>query len=154
MIVPDVNLMLYAHDLSSPFHTKAVSWWKDLVSGADTIGLAPLVIFAFVRICTNSRAYTNPMSPTEATGHVRLWLEQPAVQLLETGPGHVERSLKLLETIGTGGNLVTDAQLAALTIEYGAELHTNDADFARFPDLRWYNPLTGDRSRAIRRKAI
>jgi toxin-antitoxin system PIN domain toxin len=152
MIIPDINLLLYAHDSISMFHAKALAWWKNLLSRADTIGLAQTVIFGFVRIGTNSRAYENPMTPAEGAGYVRLWLSQPNVQVLEARPEHVERVLKLLERLGTAGNLVTDAQIAALALEHDAELHTSDADFSRFEGLRWYNPLSGDRSRLSRPK--
>ena len=83
------------------------------------------------------------MTPAEAAGHVRSWFAQPCVQALPPGAGHVQEVFNLLETIGAAGNLVTDAQLAALAIEYGAVLHTADTDFLRFPGLRWFNPLTG-----------
>ena len=83
------------------------------------------------------------MTPVEAAGHVRSWLEQPGVQALEPRAVHFESALKLLEEIGTAGNLVTDAQIAAQAIASGAVLHTADADFLRFQGLRWFNPLTG-----------
>lgn len=146
MIVPDINLLLYAYDSDSPFHAKASAWWRKCLSGTEPVGLPPVVAFGFARIGTNPRVFRNPMTPAEAARHVRSWVAQPVVQILETRVDHVEAVLKLLEALGTAGNLVTDAQLAAFTIEFGAVLHTADADFLRFSGLRWFNPVTGARS--------
>jgi toxin-antitoxin system PIN domain toxin len=143
MIIPDVNLLLYAHDSSSPFHAKASVWWQSCLSNVDPIGIPQVIVFAFLRVGTSPRVFQNPMTVSEAASHIRSWLKQPQVQVLQTGPKHVEHTLGLLEHIGTGGNLVTDAQVAALAIECEAVLHTTDTDFMRFPNLRWHNPLTG-----------
>ncbi len=143
MIIPDINLLLYAYDASSPFHSRAAAWWRGCLSGDEPVGMLPVIIFGFVRIGTHVRAFKHPMSPAEAAGHVRSWLEQEAVELLEPGPEHVDRVLKLLEGLGTAGDLVTDAQIAAAAADYGAVVHTTDADFLRFRDLRWFNPITG-----------
>lgn len=142
MIIPDINLLLYACDSSSPFHAKAAGWWQSCLSGAETVGLAHVVLFGFVRIATNARAFLNPMTPAEAAEHVRSWLEQPPVQVLDPSPNHVRHVLKLLEGLGTAGNLVSDAQMAALAMDHDAVLHTADTDFARFQGLRWLNPIT------------
>ncbi len=151
MIVPDVNLLLYAYDSDSPFHSKAAAWWQECLSGTEPVGLAQVVVFGFVRICTNSRVFKNPLTPMEAAEHVRSWQSQAVVQLLEPQADHVGHVLKLLETLGTAGNFVTDAQLAALAIEHGAVLHTADSDFLRFRALRWFNPITGIASRGLSR---
>ncbi|MBI5388723.1 MAG: PIN domain-containing protein [Verrucomicrobia bacterium] len=151
MIIPDINLLLYAYDAASSFHAKAAAWWQGCLSGTEPIGLLPVVAFGFVRIGTSTRAFQNPMTPSEAAGHVRSWLEQPPVELLEPHPGHVERVLKLLEDLGTAGNLVTDAQLAVAALDHDAVLHTTDTDFIRFGTLRWFNPVTGVGSASQRR---
>ena len=142
MIIPDINLLLYAYDSSSPFNTKAAAWWRECLSGKETIGMPQVVIFGFIRIGTHPRVFQNPLTPSETAEIVESWLAQPAVQILEGGQDHLNRVLSLLEAIGTAGNLVTDAQIAAFAIEYGAVLHTADTDFLRFPGLRWKNPLT------------
>jgi toxin-antitoxin system PIN domain toxin len=142
MILPDINLLIYAYDASSPFHAAAATWWQDCLSGEEPVGLSSVVIFGFVRISTNPRIFLHPLTAAEAAGLVRSWLERPPTQILEPSTGHVEDVLRLLEGIGTAGNLVTDAQLAALALEHDAVLHTADADFLRFPGLRWINPLT------------
>jgi toxin-antitoxin system PIN domain toxin len=151
MIVPDINLLLYACDSASAFHSKAAAWWQTCLSGTEPVGLAQVVVFGFVRIGTNSRVFRNPLTPREAAEHVRSWQSQPAVQILEPQADHVAQVLKLLETLGTAGNLVTDAQLAALTIEHGGVLHTADSDFLGFRGLRGLNPITGVASRALSR---
>lgn len=147
MIIPDINLLLYAYDSDSPFHTKAAAWWEKCLSGSEPVGMPPAVIFGFVRIGTHPRVFQNPMTPAEASENVRSWLAQPVVQILEGGSDHLERALGLLEAIGTAGNLVTDAQIAAFAIEYGAVLYTADSDFLRFPGLRIKNPLQKTLSR-------
>ncbi len=150
MIIPDINLLLYAYDSGSPFHAKAAPWWQSCLSGTEPVGLLHVVAFGFVRIATNPRAFLNPMTPAEASGHVRSWLEQPPVQVLDPGPEHLQHTLKLLEKVGTAGNLVSDAQMAALAMEHDAVLHTADADFVRFHGLRWFNPIMGTGSAALR----
>ena len=147
MIVPDVNLLLYAYDANSRFHAAAAAWWRACLSGSEPVGLLSVVVFGFVRISTSARVFENPLTPGEAAGHIRAWLAQPIVQVLEPRDTHIDRVLSLLESLGTGANLVTDAQIAALVIESDAVLHTADADFLRVSGLRWFNPLTGMTSR-------
>jgi len=152
MIVPDVNLLLYTYDAASPFHARAAAWWQSCLSGTEPVGLAHVVIFGFVRVGTSARAFRNPLTAAEAAERVRSWLAQPAVQLLEPDSTHAERVLNLLESVGATGNLVTDAQIAVLAIEYNAVVHTTDADFVRFPGLRWFNPMTRNGSHRVSRK--
>lgn len=150
MIIPDINLLLYAYDAASPFHAKAAAWWQASLSGAEPVGLPQVVIFGFVRVGTSARAFQRPLTLAEAARHVRAWVGQPCVQVLEAGPQHVEQVLKGLERVGTAGHLVTDAQIAALAIDHGAVVHTSDTDFLRFSGLRWFNPISGTGSRALR----
>ncbi|HJZ69870.1 MAG TPA: TA system VapC family ribonuclease toxin [Blastocatellia bacterium] len=151
MIIPDVNLLLYAYDSDSLFHSEAAAWWEQSLSGTETVGLPQVVVFGFLRIATNRRVFRNPMTAVEAAQHVRSWQAQPVVQILEPRADHVANVLKLLERLGTAGNLVTDAQIASLAMEHNAVLHTADADFLRFRGLRWLNPITGDKSSGFRR---
>lgn len=150
MIVPDINLLIYAYDSSSLFYSKAAPWWKSCLSGTEPVGLLHVVVFGFVRLATHARVFQNPMTAAEAAGHVRSWLEQPPVQVLDPGPDHLRHTLELLETLGTAGSLVSDAQMAALAMGYEAVLHTADADSVRFQGLRWFNPITGTGSIRLR----
>jgi toxin-antitoxin system PIN domain toxin len=104
------------------------------------------VILGFIRIATHRRILENPMRPADAIRRVRSWLAVPGVQILVPGESHAEILFGLLEHLGTAGNLTTDAHLAALAIEYQAELASTDADFARFPNLRWFNPVMAPRA--------
>ena len=149
MIIPDINLLLYAYDSSSPFHKKSAAWLQSSLSGTEPVGLVAVVIFGFVRIGTNPRVFQNPMTAAAAAGHVRSWLVQPVTQILEAPADHAGHVLRLLETLGTAGNLVTDAQIAALALDHGATVHTADTDFMRFRGLRWFNPITGVGSRRL-----
>ena len=167
MIVLDANLLLYAYDSLSTQHAKARAWIEQVFSGATLsgatsagatsagatstgatstgatpVGLPWQTVAAFLRVMTNPRLPGNRFTPEEAVEVVDSWLEQPNVRLLAPGDDHwiVFRQM-IIEGQASGG-LITDAQLAALTIEYGGVLHTTDRDFARFPGLRWKNPLT------------
>lgn len=152
MIVPDVNLLLYAYDADSGSHERAREWWQACLSGTEVVGLALVVAFGFVRVGTSPKAFRRPMTPAESAGHVRAWVERPVVQILDPGPRHVEDVLAMLEELGAAANLVTDAQIAALALEHGGVVHTTDADFVRFRGVRWLNPLTGSRSGAARER--
>ena len=141
MIIPDANLLLYAYDAASPFHAKASDWWRRCLTGRSPVGLCPVVLFAFVRIGTSRRAFEEPMTIEEASRHVRSWLEMPSTHLLPQEESDVIRALDWLVLQGVGGNLTTDAQIAATALRTRAEVHTADADFSRFPGVKWVNPL-------------
>ena len=141
MIIPDVNLLLYAVISAFPQHKPAHAWWEEMLNSSAEIGLASPAIFGFIRIATNPRVLAPPLTVDTATGHVSAWLGRPNVSHLIPGPRHLEAAFSLLHTVGTGGNLTTDVQLAAFALEYDAEMCSNDTDFARFPDLHWSNPL-------------
>ena len=151
MIVPDINLLLYAYDANSPFHGKAAAWWQGCLSGEEPILLPEVVALGCVRVSTNARAFHHPLTAVEAASHVRSWLGQAVVTIPEVAPDHIERVLGLLVALGTAGNLVTDAQIAAVAIEHDAVVHTADADFIRFKGLRWLNPIADDRPAGARR---
>lgn len=142
MIVPDANLLLYAYDSNSDQHPSAGRWFRQILSGPDTVGLNWLSIGAFLRIATNSRLGRSQLPMTLAISIVDEWLAMRAVRLIVPGEGHWVILQEMLIAGRVQGPVTTDAQLAALTIEYGGVLHTNDRDFARFPGLRWVNPLT------------
>ena len=141
MIVPDINLLLYAYDESSPFHDGAKVWWERVMTGPTPVVLLSVVAFGFVRIATHPRVFREPMTVPEAAGNVRSWLARRHVQFHEMVTVDVLSALALLETAGTAGNLTTDAQIAAVALRLDAEVHSSDLDFGRFPKLRFKNPL-------------
>jgi uncharacterized protein len=141
VIVLDANILLYAYDAASDQHTKARQWLEQTLSGAAPVGLPWQTLAAFARIVTNPRLSGKRFTIAEVIEIVEQWIGQPNVRLL--GPGEHHWNF-LRQTIIEGqarGPLITDAQLAALTIEYGGVLHTTDRDFSRFPGLRWQNPI-------------
>ena len=141
MILPDVNLLLHAYNSESSCHRAARAWWEGLLNGTRPVGLPWATILGFIRIGTHPQVLANPLPAAVACAHARAWLGQPYVAILDPGARHAEILFGLLESLGTAGNLTTDAHLAALAIEHQAELHSTDADFARFSGLRWANPL-------------
>jgi uncharacterized protein len=141
MIVPDINLLLYANIASFPQHQAAHAWLTAILNGDEQLLLPSVSVFGFIRIATNPRVFDRAMSVDEALARVETWLGQPQVHFLAPGPRHTEIAFRLLRELGSAGNLTTDVQLAAHAMENQAELHSNDTDFARFKDLRWVNPL-------------
>jgi len=141
VIVPDANLLLYAHDSASPFHNRAAEWWQDCLSGSETVGLCGVVLFAFLRIGTNRGVFLNPMAIEEATGHVRQWLARSITDFLVAQESDLVQAMQWLETAGSGANLTTDSQIAAIASRHRATVHTADTDFGRFGGVRWLNPL-------------
>ena len=141
MIVPDVNLLVYAHNSQSRRHEAARKWWEDLLNGTGTVGLPWVTILGFIRIATNPKILDNPLDVSSACTRVRSWLARPQTALIHPGDRHADILFDLLEEAGSAGNLTTDAHLAALAIEHQAELHSTDADMVRFRGLRWTNPL-------------
>jgi uncharacterized protein len=142
MILPDVNLLVYAHNADSDFHEPARKWWQDLMNNDRPVGLCWASLMGFIRIVTNPKIQSHPLSVQEAFAITDEWLALPHVHWLHPGPRHYSLFRKLLTDAGTAGNLVTDAHLAALAIEHGCELHSNDSDFSGFPELNWMNPLS------------
>jgi uncharacterized protein len=141
VIVPDVNLLVFAYNQDAPEHAGARDWWEGALDGSRSVGLPWLSILGFVRLMTHRSVAIRPMSPAAALGVVRSWLALPEVSILQPGPRHLDILEESFAALGTAGRMTSDAHLAALAIEYQAELHSNDADFARFPGLRWRNPL-------------
>lgn len=141
MIVPDINLLVYAYNEDAPFHDAAKTWWEQCLSDRKPVGLAWVVVLGFVRIMSNRRVLARPMPASEAVNHCRGWLLEPNTRIVLPGPTHLDILTDLVAG-PVGPNLVTDAHLAALAIEHQAELLSNDTDFGRFAGLAWRNPLT------------
>lgn len=141
MIVPDVNLLVYAYHEDDPNHQAARRWWEGLVNGVETIGVPWAVSLGFVRLMSNPRVLTSPMPASTALDHVRSWFQYAHVQPIDPGADHLSQVQRNLDAAGGGAQLVPDAHIAALAMERQAVVHSNDSDFDRFPGLRWRNPL-------------
>ena len=141
MIVPDANILLYAWDSSADLHPRAKAWVEATFSSGDPVGLTWQNIAAFLRIITNPRLPAQRYTIQDAAAIVESWLEQPGVTILVPGEQHWRLLRGILLQSQVIGPDITDAQLATLTIEYGGTLYTTDRGFARFPGLRWTNPL-------------
>jgi len=139
--LPDVNLLLYAIDEGSPRHGRARAWLEEVLSGTEAVAFAWTVLLGFVRISTNPAAFERPLDADEALDYVDGWLAQPVATVVHPTDRHATALRQLLQPFGTAGNLTSDAHLAALAIEHGAELCSSDTDFSRFEGLRWTDPL-------------
>jgi hypothetical protein len=137
----DVNLLLYAVDKDAPRHGDARSWLEEALSGTESIAFTWSVLLAFLRLSTRSAVFPKPLRSEEAFALIESWLSQPCAVVVHATDRHVAILKELLLPLGTAGNLTTDAHLAALALEHGAELCSTDGDFARFPGLRWVNPF-------------
>jgi toxin-antitoxin system PIN domain toxin len=143
VIVPDVNVLIHAMDVDSRHHKHAWKWWSASLGGSEHIGFSWPVLMAYVRLTTHPRIMGSPMDSSSACDDVRSWLSLPTTMVLTPGPEHMHVVARLFESAGGEGDLVPDAHLAALAIENGGTVYSQDADFARFPDVRWVNPLAG-----------
>lgn len=141
MVLPDVNLLVYAYNEIAPFHVTAKAWWEDLLTNDQFVGIPWTVALGFVRLVTHPAVFATPLPPMAAVERVRAWFDRPHVEPLDPGPRHLDILASLFGSTNVAGNLTTDAHLAAIAIEHQCEIHSNDADFARFPGLRWHNPL-------------
>ena len=137
----DVNLLIYAHDTDAPNHRAARDWWDEQLNGVQRIGLPWPTLLAFQRIMTNPRLFRSPMSPAESWGHIARWLSLPNVWIPMATGEHATVLGSLIDATQATGNLISDAHLAAVAIEHGQTLYSTDTDFAKFPGLRWINPL-------------
>ncbi len=137
MIIPDLNILLYALDSSSARNKEAVQWLENAVnSGAEEIGIPWVVHLGFLRLTTNPKVFPRPLSIEAAAEWLDALEKHSAVRMLNPGPAHPGILRHLLLMLGTGGNLVTDAHIAALALEQNATVATGDRDFQRFPGLK------------------
>ncbi|MDQ2925241.1 MAG: PIN domain-containing protein [Acidobacteriota bacterium] len=141
MIAPDTNLLLYAYNELSPHHHQATKYLEGILSATEPVGFVLPVIHSFVRLITNPAISGKAVPLAHALGHVDEWLAFPHVRMLYPGDRHWDYVKRLTKEGHATGNLVPDTVIAAIALEYGAVIHTNDRDFARFPSVRWHNPL-------------
>jgi toxin-antitoxin system PIN domain toxin len=140
MRLVDANVLLYAVNSASEHHTACKRWLDDAMSGADTVGLAWVPLLAFVRLTTKHGLFPTPLTPGDAMQQVADWCSAPGSVVVGPTPRHADVLSGLLARVGTGGNLVNDAHLAALAVEHRAGIVCYDNDFRRFDGVRWDTP--------------
>jgi hypothetical protein len=137
----DANILLYARNADDPRHARARAWVEDALNGSTRVGLPWQSLTAFVRIATNPRAFAAPLDPDVAWQQVEDWLAAPRAWVPQPTGAYAAVLGRLVRGLHIRGPLVTDAALAALAIDHGVAVVSTDADFARFSDVRWINPL-------------
>lgn len=141
MKLVDANLLIYAVNRDAPHHRTARRWFERAVSDSESIGIAWIVMLAFLRITTRPGILQHPLEQEAAIGYVDEWLALPNVELVVPGDAHWRILSSLLRSSGTLGNLTSDAHLAALALEVGADIYSADYDFQRFQGINHVNPL-------------
>ncbi|MDA0838849.1 MAG: PIN domain-containing protein [Planctomycetota bacterium] len=141
MICPDINLLLYATFATYPEHARAKAWWDGVLSSSQQVRLGHVVVLGFIRISTNRRVFAIPLTTAQAIDVADGWLQQPNVELIPPANAHWVNLKTMLVEANAGSNLTTDAHIAALAADYGLVVHSNDTDFARFPNIKVSNPL-------------
>jgi toxin-antitoxin system PIN domain toxin len=140
MILPDVNVLIYAFRQDASYHSICKPLIEGLVSGDVRFGISPLAVSAVVRITTNPRSYNEPSTLEEAFRYSEYLIGSANCQVVRPGERHWDIFKRLCIETNTRGPRVTDAWYAALAIEWGCEWITLDRDYARFPGLRWRSP--------------
>jgi toxin-antitoxin system PIN domain toxin len=143
VILPDVNVLVYAHREDAPNHAAFRDWLESVVNGDQAFGMADLVLSGFLRVVTHPRVFARPSGLGQALAFVAEVRHQPHCVRIQPGPRHWDIFVQLCSRANVKGNLVPDAYLAALAIESGSEWITTDRDFSRFPELSWRHPLGG-----------
>ncbi len=141
MILPDVNVLLYAFRTDSEQHRGCRRWLEGVINGHTTYGLSPQVLSGVLRIATHPRIFVQPSRREDVLSFVSLLLDQPHCHIVQPGSRHWQIFCDLCRKVDARGNLIQDAWFAALAIEAGCEWITTDRDFARFEDLRWRAPV-------------
>jgi uncharacterized protein len=141
VILPDVNVLLYAFRPDAENHAAYRSWLEEVINSEKAYGMSPQVVASVIRIATHPRVFARPDPLADVLAFATVLLDQPHCQIIEPGPRHWDIFTKLCRSANAYGNLVPDAWLAALAIESGCEWITNDRDFARFAGLQWRVPF-------------
>ncbi len=140
MILPDVNVLVHAHNQDSPVHDLAREWWDACLAGTEGVGLAWVAILGLIRIATHPKILDRPLPVQAVMARVADWLALPHFHVAHPSDRHFVLLQEAFARLGSAGSLTTDAHLAVLAMERGYVLYTTDADFTRFPGLRCANP--------------
>lgn len=140
MKIVDANVLLNAINSDAPHHHESRRWLDEALSGGETVGFTWVVLLAFIRISTKPGIFPQPLETTDAMDVVEAWLAAPTATLLTPFSDHHVTLRRLLEGVGTAGNLTTDAHLGAYALHYDATIVSYDSDFARFDSVRWITP--------------
>jgi toxin-antitoxin system PIN domain toxin len=141
MILPDVNVLIYAFRRDSARHAEYRAWLQAVVAGPNAYGVSPQVLAGVVRICTHPKIYRQTSPLAEALAYCRALLEPAHSTLIQPGDRHWSIFTDLCESSDVSGNLVQDAWFAALAIEHGCQWISTDADYRRFRGLQWHRPF-------------
>ena len=141
MIIPDLNLLLYAYNPHVAQHERARTWWERTLSGDELIGVPLEISFGFVRISTNPKLGRAQVPLAQARQVVESWLAQPQTRSLSPAANHFDHVMELMAKAMATGPILSDAILAAYAINNRATVYSSDTDFARFKSLNWVNPL-------------
>jgi toxin-antitoxin system PIN domain toxin len=141
MILPDVNVLVYAHREDSHNHRAYHEWLEAAINSDQAYGVADIVLSGFLRVVTHPRVFNPPSTIEQALAFVQNVRNQPNCVIIRPGPRHWTIFEELCRAANVKGNLVPDAYLAALAIESGSEWITTDRDYSRFPGLSWRHPL-------------
>ena len=139
----DANILVYAVNTAAPEHRRATAWLEASLNGDRRVGLPWESLTSFVRLVTHARSFPRPLAPSDAWDIVEAWLAAPVAWVPAPTERHAAVLGDLVRRYRLAGNLVPDAHLAAIAIEHGAEVVSADTDFARFTELRWFNPVAG-----------
>lgn len=149
MILVDANILLYAINTEMPQHQAAKEWWESVLSASVIVGIPWVVALAFLRISTNPRIFSEPLTVKQAIDYLDEWQAMPLTNLVTPGDNHWSIFRNLLIQTGAAGNLSTDAHIAALAIEQGYTVYSADNDFKRFPGLEHLNPIANLDSNSV-----
>jgi uncharacterized protein len=141
MILPDINVLLYAYNASSPHHIAASEWWEEALNGEELVGIPWVVVLGFLRLATNRHVYGVPFTADKACAVVEEWFTFPSIRVLHPTGTHGSALFTILRQVGTAASLTTDAHLAALALEHDCTVYSADTDFLRFAGLKVRNPL-------------
>lgn len=142
MLVSDSNLLIYAYSVNSPYHEAAADWWEAVLNGKEAVGLPWSVVVGFIRIVSDKRLHPNAPPLEKCFEVVNKWLAYPHVSIITPGTSHLAYVQDLMKESGAKPEMINDAHIAALAIEYRATIHTHDRDFRRFSGVRLHDPLT------------